>query len=186
MIMATPLRDAVIKGIESARSKAACFADKPGVCREIERELRALSELFGPHRQTQQQRTTIDDIWDAATNSVCQTMQDRNMCKCPDGDCLAAKINPEPADYSRYICGDPMCHQFSKPNGRCSWCKANIAPKRRPIVAGAYGAITISDEPAKRAGARVVYVSRPWYGMTADELREAAHLFNQLAETLEQ
>ncbi|MFU0504170.1 hypothetical protein [Pseudaminobacter sp. NGMCC 1.201702] len=40
------------------------------------------------------------DLWDAATNAVCQTMQDRNMCNCPDGDCLAAKVNPAPQDFA--------------------------------------------------------------------------------------
>lgn len=36
------------------------------------------------------------EIWDDATNAVCQAMQEQNMCNCPDGDCLAAKIDFSP------------------------------------------------------------------------------------------
>jgi hypothetical protein len=46
-------------------------------------------------------RSVLQEIWDDATNSVCQTMQERKMCNCPDGDCLAAKVNPGPADFAR-------------------------------------------------------------------------------------
>ncbi|MDP8249954.1 hypothetical protein [Pseudochrobactrum saccharolyticum] len=34
------------------------------------------------------------DIWDDATNAVCQAMQQSKMCKCPDGECLASTIEP--------------------------------------------------------------------------------------------
>ncbi|MDL2203560.1 hypothetical protein QQF51_12915 [Brucella intermedia] len=36
------------------------------------------------------------EIWDDATNAVCQAMQEQKMCNCPDGDCLAAKIDFSP------------------------------------------------------------------------------------------
>ena len=36
------------------------------------------------------------EIWDDATNAVCQAMQEHHMCNCPDGDCLAAKIDFSP------------------------------------------------------------------------------------------
>ncbi|PWU76163.1 hypothetical protein DK867_02515 [Ochrobactrum sp. POC9] len=36
------------------------------------------------------------EIWDDATNAVCQAMQEQNMCNCPDGGCLAAKIEFAP------------------------------------------------------------------------------------------
>lgn len=42
----------------------------------------------------------VCDIWDDATNSVCQTMQDLNMCKCPDGGCIAAQVRPQNADLT--------------------------------------------------------------------------------------
>lgn len=45
-------------------------------------------------------RDKIRDIWYDATNAVCQEMQDRDMCRCPDGECLAAKIEPSEADLS--------------------------------------------------------------------------------------
>lgn len=34
------------------------------------------------------------DIWEDATNAVCQIMQESKMCKCPDGECLASTIEP--------------------------------------------------------------------------------------------
>lgn len=34
------------------------------------------------------------DIWEDATNAVCQAMQESKMCKCQDGECLASKIEP--------------------------------------------------------------------------------------------
>ena len=34
----------------------------------------------------------LSDLWEAATNAVCQTMQERRMCKCPDGQCLASEV----------------------------------------------------------------------------------------------
>ena len=34
----------------------------------------------------------LSDLWQAATNAVCQTMQERRMCKCPSGQCLAAEV----------------------------------------------------------------------------------------------
>ncbi len=49
-----------------------------------------------------QQSQALDDIWDAATNSVCQHMQETDMCKCPDGDCLAEKIRPGPEDRAHF------------------------------------------------------------------------------------
>lgn len=36
------------------------------------------------------------EIWDDATNAVCQAMQEQKMCNCLDGDCLAAKIDFSP------------------------------------------------------------------------------------------
>lgn len=42
------------------------------------------------------------DLWDAATNAVCQTMQERGMCNCPDGDCLAAKIEISATDLANF------------------------------------------------------------------------------------
>lgn len=52
--------------------------------------------------------------------------------------------------------------------------------KRQPIVANRYGKVLIKGVSLR--GMVIVSVSA---GMTADELREAAHLFNQLAEALE-
>lgn len=46
-------------------------------------------------------RAKLDEIWMDATNAVCQSMQERKMCNCPDGNCLAAKIMPEEKDYKR-------------------------------------------------------------------------------------
>lgn len=37
-----------------------------------------------------------NEIWDDATNAVCQAMQEQKMCNCPDGDCLAAKVGFSP------------------------------------------------------------------------------------------
>jgi hypothetical protein len=34
-----------------------------------------------------------EDVWYDATNAVCQVMQERNMCKCEDGKCVAASID---------------------------------------------------------------------------------------------
>lgn len=42
----------------------------------------------------------VREVWDNATNAVCQEMQARAMCNCPDGDCLAAKVEPSPADLT--------------------------------------------------------------------------------------
>lgn len=36
----------------------------------------------------------LSDIWDDATNAVCQAMQESKICKCKDGECIAAKIEP--------------------------------------------------------------------------------------------
>jgi hypothetical protein len=46
---------------------------------------------------------TVDEIWDTATNAVCQTMQDSDMCKCTDGQCVAAVVRPEPQDLARLV-----------------------------------------------------------------------------------
>jgi len=54
---------------------------------------------------------------------------------------------------------------------------------RQPIQSGAYGRVCVGS--VTHDGKRCVSIPAPGYGMTADELREAAHLFNQLAETLE-
>ena len=37
-------------------------------------------------------RDVIAEIWNDATNAVCQAMQETDMCNCPDGQCLAATI----------------------------------------------------------------------------------------------
>ncbi|GEM_PF-5418982 len=34
------------------------------------------------------------DIWEDATNAVCQIMQESKMCNCPDGECLASTVEP--------------------------------------------------------------------------------------------
>ena len=36
----------------------------------------------------------VNDLWDCATNAVCQEMQDRGMCKCPKDRCVAASVSP--------------------------------------------------------------------------------------------
>ena len=36
----------------------------------------------------------IEEIWDCATNAVCQEMQDRRMCKCPPNGCVAQSVFP--------------------------------------------------------------------------------------------
>lgn len=46
--------------------------------------------------------TALEAIWSDATNSVCQAMQAAKMCNCPDGDCLAAKIEPSEQDRIAY------------------------------------------------------------------------------------
>lgn len=57
---------------------------------------------------------TLDEIWDDATNAVCQHMQDKGMCLCPDGDCVAAKVLPAPEDRayfsSRALTASPASH----------------------------------------------------------------------------
>lgn len=52
---------------------------------------------------------------------------------------------------------------------------------RREVVPGVYGHVKVSNNPD--AGL-VVYL--PLNNYNAEELREAAHLFNQLAEVLEE
>jgi len=42
------------------------------------------------------------EVWDDASNSVCQTLQDRGMCKCPDGECVAVSVCPSPEDERRW------------------------------------------------------------------------------------
>jgi hypothetical protein len=37
------------------------------------------------------------EFWGDATNAVCQTLQDASMCKCPDGKCVAANVDPSAA-----------------------------------------------------------------------------------------
>src|SRR5690242_2658861 len=44
----------------------------------------------------------VREIWDAATNAVCQTMQDRGVCNCRDGHCVAAKIEPAQQDIEYF------------------------------------------------------------------------------------
>lgn len=39
-----------------------------------------------------QSRELIEEIWNDASNSICQIMQEQNMCNCPNGGCLAAKV----------------------------------------------------------------------------------------------
>ena len=34
----------------------------------------------------------LEEVWDSATNAVCQTLQDADMCKCPSGRCYAAEV----------------------------------------------------------------------------------------------
>lgn len=53
-----------------------------GVCKDFEALLDAAESAL-KHR---------DEIWDDATNAVCQAMQEQNMCNCPNGKCLAATI----------------------------------------------------------------------------------------------
>lgn len=56
--------------------------------------------------------------------------------------------------------------------------------QREPIQPGTYGRVEVLDSGwIDRAVADII---NPHLGMTASELREAAHLFNQLAEALEQ
>lgn len=54
---------------------------------------------------------------------------------------------------------------------------------RREIVRGVYGAVRLTGEMADD-GSTCVCIDNEF--MTPDELREAAHLFNQLAEVLEE
>lgn len=60
--------------------------------------------------------------------------------------------------------------------------------KRKRPAPGAYanGRIYISNGKTARHAAAYVSIPNPHLGMTADELREAAHMLNQVAEYLEQ
>jgi hypothetical protein len=60
---------------------------------------------------------------------------------------------------------------------------AKPAPTREPIKTGEYGRVTFDFV---KHGSAWLDVINPHLGMTADELREAAHMFNQIAEVLEQ
>lgn len=63
--------------------------------------------------------------------------------------------------------------------------KIAAATPREPPAPGIYGRVAIRTDGCARIGAVHVIVPDAQLGMTAAELREAAHLFNQLAEVLE-
>lgn len=57
--------------------------------------------------------------------------------------------------------------------------------RRRDIVPGIYGVVIVSDTQDVEGGIRL-RIDRSLSGCNADELREAAHLFTQLAEFLDE
>lgn len=42
-------------------------------------------------------KEVAEEIWDSATNAVCQTLQEAKMCNCPDGRCFAAEVRLDSA-----------------------------------------------------------------------------------------
>ena len=43
----------------------------------------------------------LEEVWGDACNAVCQTLQENNMCKCPDGKCYAALVNFQKELYEK-------------------------------------------------------------------------------------
>lgn len=48
-------------------------------------------------------KAAVEAAWDDATNAVCQLMQDKRMCKCRAGGCLAATVVSSPQDIAAAI-----------------------------------------------------------------------------------
>jgi len=42
------------------------------------------------------------EFWHDAANAVCQTMQELNACRCADGECIAARVEPQLADFETF------------------------------------------------------------------------------------
>ncbi|RUW55584.1 hypothetical protein EOA32_00770 [Mesorhizobium sp. M1A.F.Ca.ET.072.01.1.1] len=55
--------------------------------------------------------------------------------------------------------------------------------RRQPVAPGSYGRINVVDNAPRSV---FLDIDNPNIAFSADDLREAAHLFNQIAETLEQ
>jgi hypothetical protein len=49
-------------------------------------------ETTSPAESSGRFEPTLADVWDDATNAVCQAMQEASMCLCPDGACVAAGV----------------------------------------------------------------------------------------------
>ena len=83
----------------------------------------------------------------------------------------------------------PICD--GGPNGHTLSCPVlgvnkplELTATRQPIQPGEYGRVSVITYP-EMPRAVFIDVSAPHVAFSADELREAAHLFNQIAETLE-
>jgi hypothetical protein len=150
-------RNLVKTGAEYAASElrlapTSAFEIYMGHFRDIGRDIEAALSATPPVAQTGTVGMTLDEIWADATNSVCQTMQDKDMCNCPAGGCVASKVVPAPEDrayFSRTVgISDAMVEAFAREFtavNTSTWLERNREDVRRALEA-ALSAPTVEGE----------------------------------------